>query len=101
VVARMVGIMDGRAIFRMVAFAHSQIIGDRDRLAVGDQEPVEWPCLGRPGPHARRSAGVAQEDCGARTRFLAMAVGRQRLLMGAPTEFGGLAALADETVDRP
>ena len=62
---------------------------------------MERPFHRRPGAHARRGARPHQIDRRATAEIMPTPVRRQRLLMRAPAEFGRLAALADEAVDRP
>jgi hypothetical protein len=78
------------------------VVGDRDRLAMRDQEAVEMAGLERrPGAHARRGARLRQVDRGAAAEVMALAVAREILLVRAPAQLGRLATLADEAVDRP
>ena len=47
VVARMIGVVAGRPVDRLaLVVAHGVIVGDRDRLVVGDEE-AELPSRGR------------------------------------------------------
>ena len=59
------------------------------------------PSARRPGAHPRRSTRLREEDGGSVAEIVAVAISREMSLVGAPTEFGGLAALADEAVHRP
>ena len=101
VIAGVIGVMHGRAVDHTVAITDGEVVGDRDRLTVRDEEAVEMPGARRPGTHPRRSARLRQEDGGSATEVVAVAISREMPLVGAPTEFGGLAALAHEAVHRP
>ena len=60
VVARMIGVVAGRAIDRLaLVVAHRQIVGDRDRLVMGDEKAVLRLGGRRPGAHARVGAGLS------------------------------------------
>ncbi len=62
VVARVVGVVAGRAVARRAVRVPGQIVGDRDRLAVGDQEAVIGAFERRPAAHPRAGAGPQQVD---------------------------------------
>src|SRR3982074_1612205 len=66
-----------------------------------DQEAVEMSRLRCPGANPSARSGSIQIDRAARTGGVASAIGREMLLMSAPSEFGGLSPFADEAVDRP
>src|SRR5216683_3199675 len=85
----------------VLAVAHRQIVGDRDRFAVGDEEAVKGPFERRPGAHPRRGARTAQPDGAVAAEFVMRAVGGKMPLVAAPAELGRLRALADEAFDRP
>ena len=93
--------MHGRAIAHLVAFAMRVVVGDRDRLVMGDQEAVIGTFERRPAPDARRRARAIEKDRGAAAEFVAAAIGRKMPLMRAPAELGRLHAFGDEAVDRP
>ena len=80
---------------------HRVVIGDRNRLVMRDQEPVQRSRQRRPGPHPGRGARPHQVDRRIAAEIVPPRVRRQRLLMRAPAEFGRLAALTHEAVDRP
>ena len=101
VVARVIRVVHGRPVHDLVAFAVRQVVRNRDRLAVRDQEAVERAGLRRPGAHARARARLQHVDRALRAEIVALAARRQRLLVRAPAELGRLTALADEAVDRP
>ena len=101
VVGRVVGVVHGRAVDRAVVLPHRQEIGDRDRLAVRDQEAVEVPRLRRPGAHPRRAARLRQEDRALAPEVVLAPVAREVPLVRAPAELGRLAAFAHEAVHRP
>ena len=100
-VARVIGVVDGRAIDGLLAVMHGQVIGDRDRFVVRDDVAVERPLDRRPGAHLGEQARTVQVDRRVAAERVALAVGRQRLLVRAPAHLGGLAALGNEAVDRP
>ena len=62
---------------------------------------VEVACLRRPGPHARRAAGLRQVDRALAAEVVLAAVAREVPLVRSPAELGRLASLAHEAVDRP
>ena len=100
-IARVIGVVHGRPVHDLGALPHRQVVGDRDGLAVRDQEAVEVAGLGRPGAHARGRAGLHQVDSRAAAEVEALAVAREILFVRAPAELGGLLAFAHEAVDRP
>ena len=81
--------------------AHGEVIGNRDRLAVRDQEAVEV-ALAAASMSARAPTRPAASDrsppC---SRSCAPAVAREMFFVRAPAQLAGLRALADEAVDRP
>ena len=97
----MIGVVAGRPVHRLAALAHREVVGDRDRLVVGDQKAVLGLRGRRPGAHPGAGAGLRQIDRGAAAEVVAVAVRRQPLLVGAPAELGRLQALRDEALDRP
>ncbi len=101
VVARVIGVVAGRPVDRLAALAQREVVGDRDRLVVGDQEAVLGLRGRRPGAHPRAGARPRQVDRGVAAEVVPVAVRRQRLLVRAPAELGGLQALRDEALDRP
>ena len=63
VVARVIGIVAGRAVDRLAAaVAHREVVGGGDGFAVGDQEADHRPAVRRPGPHLGDAARLAQID---------------------------------------
>ena len=100
-VAGVIGVVHGRAVLDLLALPDRQVVGDRDRLAVRDQEAVERPGERCPGAHAGRRARLHQVDRAAAAEVVPLAVARPVLLVRAPAELGRLRALADEAVDRP
>src|SRR5580658_6660460 len=93
--------MHGRAVARLVAVPHRQIIGDRDRLAMRDEEAVIGAFERRPAAYARRRSRAVQKDRAAGAEIVAATIGGEVPLMAAPAELGWLLAFADEAVDRP
>ena len=100
-VARVIGIVYRRAIDGLLAVMHRQVVGDRNRFVVRDDVAVERAFDRRPGAHLGEQAGTVQVDRRVAAERVALAVGRQRLLVRAPAHLGGLAAFGDEAVDRP
>ena len=64
VVGGVIGVVAGRAIDHLLAVAHGEIVGDRDRLVVGDQEAVLRAGRRAPGTHPGVGAGLQQIDRG-------------------------------------
>jgi hypothetical protein len=63
VVGRVIGVVAGRPIDRLAArVAHREIVGDRDRLVMRDEEAVLRAARRAPGAHARVGAGLQQID---------------------------------------
>ena len=68
---------------------------------MGDRESVEVSCLRSPGSNAGRRARAREKNGRSTPEIVAIAVGRKMPLVRTPTEFAGLTAFADETIDRP
>src|SRR5665213_135247 len=94
-------VMRGGPIDDVGTLAHGQVVGDRDRLGVGDAKAVEVAGERRPGAHARGGAGLRQIDRGAVAAIMAFAITGEIALMGAPAQLGRLRTLADDTVHQP
>ena len=62
VVGGVIGVVAGRAVDHLAAVAHGEVIGDRDRLVVGDEEAVLRARRRAPGAHAGVGAGLQQID---------------------------------------
>ena len=101
VIAGMVGVMTGRPVHYLIAFFDGQVIGNRNRLAVGDQETVKLAFIGRPGTHLDRSTGPVEVNRRLAAEIVFTTVGREMFLVTAPAQFTGLRTFADETVHRP
>ena len=101
VVAGVVGVVAGRPVDDLAALAQREVVGDRDRLVVGDQEAVLGLRGRGPGAHARAGARALEVDRGVAAEVVPVAAGRHGLLVRAPAELGGLQALGDEALDRP
>ena len=101
VVAGVVGVVAGRPVVRRRRIAHRVVVGDRDRLVMGDEKAVLRPRRRAPAVHLGDRARPGDPDRGAAARVEAVAVLRLPGLVGAPAEFGRLEALGDETLDRP
>ena len=100
-VARVIGVVHRRPVGHLRPFAHREIVGDRDRLAVGDAEPVEVPGERRPGAHAGGRTRLRQVNRRQAAGVMALAVARKVALMRSPPHLSRLRALAHEAVDRP
>ena len=101
VVAGVIGVMDGRPVAHEIVVVDREVIRDRDRLRMGDEEAVIRPLDRRPTSHLRRGARPAEVDRGAAPVIVPSAIRREMALMAAPTQLGRLHALSDEAVDRP
>ena len=102
IVRRMIGIVAGRPVdHRARCVARREIVGDRDRLVVGDEKAVLRAARRAPGAHARVGAGLHQVDRRAAAGLVRMRVRRHPFFMGAPAEFGRLHAFRQEAFDRP
>ena len=77
VVARVIGVVHGRPVHDLAAFAMREVVRDRDRLAVRDQKAVERPGFRRPRAHARAGAGLQQIDRALRAEVVPTALRRQ------------------------
>ena len=62
VVAGMIGVVAGRPVDDLAVLAQGEIVGDRDRLVVGDEKAVLRPGGRRPRAHPRAGAGLQQID---------------------------------------
>ena len=102
IVGRMVGVMAGRPIDRRARrVPHREVVGDRDRLVVGDEEAILRAAGRAPRAHARVGAGLHQIDGGAAAGLMGMRILGHPFFMGAPAEFGRLHAFRQETFHRP
>eukprot|EP00037_Helgoeca_nana_P019657 m.192717 g.192717 ORF g.192717 m.192717 type:complete len:427 (+) comp24957_c0_seq1:1436-2716(+) len=101
VIARMVRVVDSRTVDHLVTLPYSEVVGDRDRLVVSHEEPVEWTFGRRPGPHLCGASRSVQEDGGISSKLVVLAVYREILFVGSPSELGWLASFADEAIDAP
>ena len=101
VVARVIGVVAGRPIDRLAALAQREVVGDRDRLVVRDQEAVLRLRRRRPRAHARIGAGLQQIDRRTAAGLVLAAVRRHPFFVRAPAELGRLQAFRDEAFDRP
>ncbi len=102
VVGGVIGVMAGRTIDRLApVIAHGVIVGDRDRLVMGDQKTVLRAGRRRPAAHAGVGARLQQIDRRAAAEFMTAAIVRHPGLMRAPAEFGRLHAFRHKAFDRP
>ena len=101
VVAGVIGVVAGRPVDDLAAVAQREVVGDRDRLVVGDQEAVLRARGRRPRAHPRVGARLQQVDRGAAAGLVLAAVRRHPFLVRAPAELGRLHALRQEALDRP
>ena len=101
VVSRVIGVVARRPVDDHVALAHGEVVGDRDRLVVRDEEAVLRARRRAPGTHARVCAGPEQVHRGAAALVMRAGVLRHPLLVRAPAELGRLQALRHEAFDRP
>ena len=81
--------------------AHGEIIGDRDRLVVRDEEAILRARGRAPRPHAGVGPGLQQIGAGPGADRLQAAVVGQPFLVGAPAEFRRLHAFGEEALDTP
>src|SRR5690606_31796895 len=84
-----------------ISVAQGEIIGDRDRLVMGDEEAELRPGCRAPAAHPRRRAGPVEIDGGAAAVLVFVGVLRHPAFMRAPAKLGWLQALGDESLDRP
>ena len=68
VVRRVVGVVAGRPVDDVVPVPQREVVGDRDRLVVRDQEAVLRAGRRAPGAHARIGARLQQVGAGLRSR---------------------------------
>ncbi len=102
VVGRMVGIVAGRAEGDFaILVANREVVGDRDRLVVRDEEAVLRAGRRAPGANAGVGAGLFQVDRRLVALLVLLGVLRHPLFVRAPAEFGRLQAFGDEAFDRP
>ena len=74
VVARVIGVVAGRPVDDLAALAQREVVGDRDRLVVGDQEAVLGLRRRRPRAHPRAGARARQVDRRVAAEVVAVAV---------------------------
>ena len=98
---RVIGVVAGRPVHDLAVLAHGEVVGDRDRLVVRDEEAVLRARRRAPGAHARVGAGLQQIDRRVAAGVVRAGVLRHPLLMRAPAELGRLQAFRDEALDRP
>ena len=85
VVAGVVGVVAGRAVHDLALFAHGEIVRDRDRLAVGDEEAVIGPLVGRPRAHLDRHARAGEVDRRAAAEVMAARRRRENASRACPS----------------
>src|ERR1700733_10774862 len=97
----MISVVAGRAIDHLLAVTHGEVIGDRNRLIVGDEKAILRARGRAPRTYARIGASLQQIDRRAAACLVGAAVIRHPSFMGAPAELGRLHALGDEAFHRP
>src|SRR5450631_1292487 len=97
----MIGIVARGPVDHALAFHDGVVVRERYRFRMRDQESMEMTCRRRPRAHPRAGAGPVQVNRAPRTSLMAATVHRKMLLVGAPTQFRGLRALADKPIYRP
>ena len=97
----MIGVVAGRPVDGLSVLAHGEVIGDRDRLVVRDEEAVLRAGRRAPGAHAGVGAGLQQIDRAAQPGLVRAGVLRHPGLVRAPAELGRLHALRHEAFHRP
>jgi hypothetical protein len=101
IVTGVVGVVHRRPIDNPAFSPDGEVVGDRDGLAMGDQEAMVRAFEGRPAAHARAGTRAVEIDRGVTAMTVAMAIRRKVALVRAPAEFGWLAAFAGKAFDRP
>ena len=84
-----------------VLVANREVVGDRDRLVVGDEEAVLRAGRRAPGANAGVGAGLFEVDGGLVALLVLLGVLRHPVFVGAPAEFGRLQTFGDEAFDGP
>src|SRR5260370_41752486 len=97
----MIGVVHGRAVGDPIALADGEVIRDRDRLPVGDEEAVVGALERRPAAHARAGAGPHQIDRAVGAEIVPLAVGGKVPLLAAPAYLSRLRALPQEAAHPP
>src|SRR5262249_58884049 len=90
-----------RPVYGRAVLPHGEIVRDRDRLAMSDQEAVIRALVRRPRADFDRHAGPSQVDRSAAAEVVAVPVGRKVLIVGTPAKLSGLPPFAHEAIDRP
>ncbi len=93
--------MAGRAVEDLVTCAQGKVVGNRDRLVVGDEETVLRAGQRGPGAHPGGGTGSGQVDGAVVPIAVALRIRREVAFVGAPAQFGRLLPLAGESVDGP
>src|SRR5437899_6277997 len=102
VVAWMIGVVDRRPI-RDLAIVRSQreMVRNRDRFAMRDQESVIRAFERRPAANARCGAGTIEKYGHVASEAVTCGMGGKEAFMAAPSHFARLHGFTDESVDRP
>ena len=85
VVGRMIGVVAGRPVDHLVAVAQREVVGDRDRLVVRDQEAVLRPGVGHHERTRVLAPGLQQIDRGAAALGVLAAIVRQSTSHACPS----------------
>ena len=93
--------MAGRPVDRLAVLAEREVIGDGDRLVVGDQEAVVRTRRRAPRAHPGIGPRLQQVNRCRRPDCRRLGIRRQPFLVGAPAEFGRLHSLGKEAFHRP
>src|SRR5512146_70473 len=101
VIAGMVRIMHCGAINGVSVLSQCEVIGNRNRFAMRDQETVIRACQRCPTAHARSGAGTIEINGCVTTKPVTLASLRPVSLVTAPSELRRLKTLAYEAIDRP
>src|SRR5260370_27098908 len=100
-VTGVMGVVAGGAVDGLVALAEREVVGNRDRLVVGDHKAVLGPRRGCPRAHPRAGTRPREVDRCIAAEAVPCRTRRQRLFVRAPAELRGLQALRKKAFNRP